>query len=305
MSMHIHPEVAEGLASGQPVVALESTVLTHGLPHGEGALENLGVARQLERAIRDQGAIPATIALLDGLIWVGLSTEQLTRLCSAPSPRKLSARDLAIASAQGGTGGTTVAATVRVAYAAGISVFATGGIGGVHRGWQDSLDISADLSALATTPICCVSAGAKSLLDLGATVELLETLGIATVGVGTDALPHFTAKGTGAPRLPHRMDDPALLARAFRLHSSLCESAFLVFQNPPAEHALPAELSDVWTSQAVAEARDAGATGSLETPFVLRRIAELSSGRSVLANVALLTENASLAARIARHLSSL
>lgn len=304
MVLRIHPEVEGAILDGRAVVALESTVLTHGLPRGTGVLENQCVAMSLEADVRSIGAIPATIAMIDGTIHVGLGEDDLARLCDSPSPMKLSARDLGVAVANRETGGTTVAATVTIAHQAGLRVFATGGIGGVHRGWGGSMDISADLVALSRTPMCCVSAGAKSLLDLDATLELIETLGIAAVGHGTDWLPHFTAAGEPSRPLPARMDHIPRLAAACRLHCSLCRSAFLVFQDPPAEHALPSELSDAWTSQAIAEARAAGAAGSRETPFVLRRIAELSGGRSVQANVALLRSNARLASQIAIALSN-
>ncbi len=304
MSLCIHPEVEGAILDGRAVVALESTVLTHGLPRGSGALENRGVAMSLEADVRAHGAVPATIAVIDGTIHVGLSESGLSRLCEASDPKKLSARDLGVAVATAQTGGTTVAATVTIAHQAGLRVFATGGIGGVHRGWGQSMDISADLAALSRTPICCVSAGAKSLLDLDATLELIESLGIAAVGHGTDWLPHFTAAGDASRPLGARIDLIPLLAAACRLHCGLCRSAFLVFQDPPAEHALPSELSDAWTSQAIAEARAAGATGSRETPFVLRRIAERSGGRSVQANVALLRSNTRLAAQIAVALSN-
>ncbi|MDA0803167.1 MAG: pseudouridine-5'-phosphate glycosidase [Planctomycetota bacterium] len=304
MPLRIHPEVEGAILDGRPVVALESTVLTHGLPMGDGPLENLGVARMLEAEVRAHGAVPATIAVIEGVLHVGLDPDGLHGLCATAGPMKLSARDLGVAVAKAHTGGTTVAATVTIAHQAGVRVLATGGIGGVHRGWAGSMDVSADLAALARTAICCVSAGAKNLLDLDATLEWIESLGIAAVGHGTDWLPHFTSVGDASRPLPTRIDEIPRLAAACRVHFGLCRSAFLVFQDPPAEHALPSNLCDAWTSQAIAEARAGGACGSLETPFVLRRVAELSSGRSVQANVALLRSNAALAAKIASELSN-
>ncbi|MDA1008433.1 MAG: pseudouridine-5'-phosphate glycosidase [Planctomycetota bacterium] len=299
MSLIIHPEIVDAISQGSAVVALESTVLTHGLPRAGDPPMNLKTARDLEDVVRHTGAIPATIGVVRGVLHVGLDASVLAELCADQRAKKLSLRDLGPAAAMGWTGGTTVAATAVLAARAGIRCFATGGIGGVHRGWAESLDISADLAVLATTPMCCVSAGAKELLDLDATLQLLETLGIPCVGHKTSGLPRFTAPADPSRLLPCQMDDFRAIAHAARVHWTLRNSAFLVFQEAPADHALSPEQSARWTAQALAEARATGATGARETPFVLGRIAELSGGQSVAANLALLQSNARLATQIA------
>jgi len=300
--LHILPEVAAALAEGRPVVALETTVIAHGLPQPH----NREAAARMDEAVRAAGAVPAFIGLADGRIHVGLDAALLARFADEASDiAKLSMRDLAPALVAGVPGATTVAATLVCAARAGIALFATGGIGGVHRGGADSLDISADLIALARTPVAVVCAGAKSILDLPRTLEVLETQGVPVVGIGTDVFPAFYARRTALP-VAARSDDADHAARLIDAHRALRPDGGIVFANPPpAAAALDPEALEVWTDRALREADEAGITGPELTPFVLARLAELSGGRTVTANLALLEDNARVAGAIAAAYAAL
>jgi pseudouridine-5'-phosphate glycosidase len=294
------PEVAQARAAGRPVVALESTIIAHGLPWPR----NIETARALEEAVRGEGAVPATIAVIEGRLRVGLDAAAIERLGLAEGVAKLSRADLAVCMAQGGTGATTVAATMIAAALAGIEVFATGGIGGVHRGAETSLDISADLEELGRTPVCVVASGAKAILDLPKTLERLETLGVPVIAFGQDDLPAFWSRSAGL-RAPLRMDSPADVAAAFRLRRRLGIAGGQLVANPiPAADEIPhAELAPV-IDAALAEAEAAGIAAKAVTPFLLDRVRARTGGRSLQANVALVLNNARLAARIARELAA-
>lgn len=295
--MHLNPEIAGALAAGQPIVALESAVITHGLPRPL----NHEVARELQAAVRAEGAVPATIAVLDGAIHVGLDEAELAALASATGARKCSRRDLAVAVAQGEPGGTTVAATAWIAHRAGIAVFATGGIGGVHRG--DGWDISADLVELGRTPITVVCSGAKSLLDLPRTLQVLETLGVPVLGYRTAHLPAFYVCDSGLP-VTAAVEAPEDVARIARTRDALGLShAVLVAVPVPAEFALAADEVERAVARATEETQAEGLTGPAVTPRILARLAELTEGRALATNRALLLNNARIAARIARVLS--
>jgi len=286
----------------QPVVALESTVITHGLP----SPQNLELALEMEQTVRDEGAVPATIALLDGKIRVGLGVDELNRLANAPDPVKVSLRDFAPTLSKNAAGGTTVAATMFAAHRAGIQVFATGGIGGVHPApeGRGQFDISTDLQALASFPVVVVCAGAKSILDLDATLEYLETMGVPVVGYGTDKFPEFFSPGKTRP-VSAQCNTPREVADLARLHWELgLQSAILVCQPVPAEAALDAAQAESAEQQANAEAAQKNIRGQALTPFLLKRVNELTSGKSLRANLALLKNNASLAGKIAAELFS-
>ncbi len=290
-------EVAEARAAGRPIVALESTIITHGMPFPA----NLETAREVEAAVREAGAVPATIAVIAGRLHVGLDAAELEALAAASDVAKLSRADLAVCLATGGTGSTTVAATMIAAHAAGIAVFATGGIGGVHRGAEHSFDISADLQELAQTPVTVVSAGAKAILDLPKTLEVLETLGVPVIAVGQDALAAFWSRDSGL-RAPLRLDDPAAIAAAARMRAALgLPGGQLVALPIPAEAEIPAAILAPLIDQAQAEADARGIAAKAVTPFLLDRLYELTEGRSLGANVALVLNNARFAARIARE----
>ncbi|MCL8208328.1 MAG: pseudouridine-5'-phosphate glycosidase [Actinomycetia bacterium] len=296
----IHPEVRDALADGRPVVALESVVVTHGLP----APTHLALAREMEQAVREEGAVPATVAVLDGVVRVGLAPSELEALADRPDRRKLSVRDLPVAVGLGQSGGTTVAATALVAHRAGIAAFATGGIGGVHPGAAERLDVSADLPTLARTPIAVVSAGAKSILDLANTLEVLETLSVPVVGFGTDTLPGFHTRTTGLA-LPARVDDVASLAAVVRARDTLrLPQAVLVVQPVPEADAVPPEEVHRAVAEATERAHAARVHGSALTPFVLAALNDAEGDpRFLRANLSLLRANARLAARLARHLA--
>lgn len=293
----LSPEVATALSQSRPVVALESTIITHGMPWPQ----NLEMARSVEDQVRAAGATPATIAIMAGRIHVGLAPAQLEALAATPAGQamKLSRADLAACLALGRTGATTVAATMICADLAGIAVFATGGIGGVHRGAETSFDISADLQELARTPVTVVAAGAKAILDLPKTLEVLETLGVPVIVTGQDALPAFWSRDSGLAA-PLRMDDPAQIAQAARLRRDLGLGGGQLVVNPiPPEAEIPrAEMIPV-VEQALAEATAQGIAAKAVTPFLLQRIFELTEGRSLAANIALVLNNARLAAQIA------
>lgn len=290
------PEVLAARAKGAPIVALESTIITHGMPWPE----NLTMAQQVEQDIRDAGAVPATIAVMDGAIQVGLDDARLSRLAQTPDALKLSRADLAVALANGATGATTVAATMICAHLAGISVFATGGIGGVHRGAETSFDISADLQELAQTAVTVVAAGAKAILDLPKTLEVLETLGVPVIAFGQDALPAFWSRDSGLCA-PLRMDDPATIARAHQMRAALGLPGGQLVANPiPLADEIPAATLTPLIARALSEAEVQGITAKAVTPFLLKRIFELTEGASLRANIALVRNNARLAAHIAR-----
>jgi pseudouridine-5'-phosphate glycosidase len=291
-----HPEVQAALAAGAPVVALESTLIAHGMPWPH----NLETGRRLEAEVRRHGAVPATIAVLGGRLKVGLSAAELEGLARGGARvAKASRRDLALLVATGADGATTVAATMIVAALAGIKVFATGGIGGVHRGAERSFDISADLLELAQTPVAVVCAGAKSILDLGLTLEVLETHGVPVIGYRCSSLPAFYVRDSGHA-LAQRLDQPEALALAMHAHWQLGLKGGLVIANPiPAQHEMPRERIDAAIDRALAEAAAQGIQGKASTPFLLARVADLTGGDSLAANIALVLNNAALAAQVA------
>lgn len=287
-------EVKNALHLMQPVVALESTVITHGLPRPD----NLRLARDMEQEVRSGGAVPATIGLVDGRVRVGMSSLDLDTLANAPNPLKVSHRDFATAIVKKASGGTTVAGTMFAAHKAGIVLFATGGIGGVHH--EARFDVSTDLQALAQTPMIVVCAGAKSILDLPATLEYLETLGVPVVGYGTNTFPAFFTAKSDLP-VSVRLDTPEEVADFARAHWGLgFRSAVLVTVPIPERESIPAKEADAWEEQASREAQQKKIRGQALTPFLLKRVSELSGGRSLSANLALLLNNASVAAKIAR-----
>lgn len=297
MKLAVRPDVAAALAAGTPVVALESTVIAHGLPRPL----NLETARAMEAEVREGGALPATIALAGGSAVVGADEALLARLATEDAVAKVSLRDIAPVLARGTLGATTVAATVEIAARSGIAVMATGGIGGVHRGAERSFDESADLEAIARHAVCVVCAGAKLVLDLALTLERLETLGVPVIGYGTDEFPAFYVPSSGL-RLPHRVDDPAAAAAIVR--EQLARGAGIVVAVPiAASDALDRADAEAEVARAVAAAQRAGVRGAALTPFLLGALGEATSGRSLGANVALLRQNARVAADIARALS--
>jgi pseudouridine-5'-phosphate glycosidase len=289
------PEVAAARTAGKPVVALESTIISHGMPYPQ----NVETARAVEQAIRDAGAVPATIAIMGGKICVGLSEQQLELLGSSPDAMKVSRRDLPYALAQGKLGATTVAATMICAELAGIEVFVTGGIGGVHRGAETSFDISADLQELAQTSVAVVCAGVKSILDIGLTLEYLETHGVPVMSVGQPGFPAFFTRESGF-KADFQLDDPVEQAAFIRTKWQLGLRGGVVVSNPvPAQSAMPNEEIDRITAQALHEAGQRGVTGKAVTPFLLARIKELTDGRSLATNIALVMHNAEVGARLA------
>ena len=294
MSLQLAPDVGAALARGAPVVALESTIIAHGLPWPD----NLTLARELEDVVRHAGATPATIAILAGRARIGLAGDELEELARRGAAiAKAGAADLAVHLARGGDAATTVSATAVLAARAGIRVFATGGIGGVHRG--DAADVSHDLYALATTPIAVVSAGAKAILDLPRTLEVLETLGVLVLGLGTSELPAFYARTSGLA-LEHRCDDVAAVAAILRVRwRELGQGGALICNPIPADAALEPRVVEDAIASAQAEADAAGVTGKRLTPFLLARLAETTGGRSVAANIALARHDAEVAAALA------
>lgn len=300
--LYITPSIRQALNDGWPVVALESTVITHGLPYPQ----NVETALGMEAAVRAGGALPATIAVLKGRLTVGLTAddiEDLGRPARAAGVRKCSRRDLPIAIARGEDGATTVAGTMLVAYMAGIELFATGGIGGVHRGHP--FDVSADLRELGKTPVTVVSSGAKSILDLPATREVLETEGVTIVGYGVDELPAFFARSSGLP-VDVRLDDASAVAALIVARRRLgLSSGTLVTVPAPDEASMDEEEAERAAAQAAREADEAGIHGPASTPWLLRRVVELTDGRSITANTALLQNNGRIAAEIAAALSGM
>jgi pseudouridine-5'-phosphate glycosidase len=297
LPLKISPEVAGAKSKGRPVVALESTLIAHGLPRPL----NLETARLAEAAVREEGAVPATIAVMRGVPTAGLSDDELRELAESDDVMKASSRDLAIAIAQRRTAATTVAATMRLAFVANIKVFATGGIGGVHRGAAETWDVSADLAALARNPVAVVCAGAKSILDLPRTLEVLETLSVPVVGYGTDEFPAFYVRSSGL-RLTARADTPEEAADICRSHWKLFDNGLVLAQPVDAAAALRAEDFETAFAEAERQAAANGVRGPALTPFLLGRLAEITEGRSLRANQALIVANARLAARVATAL---
>ena len=293
--LHIRPEVAAALDAGRAVVALESTVISHGLPHPH----NLEIARRLEAIIREAGAVPATVAILGGQVRVGLDDKEIEHLAAASGIAKVSRRDLGAVVAGGGDGATTVAATMIAAALADIRVFATGGIGGVHRGGESSLDVSADLTELGRSPVAVVASGAKAILDLPRTLEVLETHGVPVIGYGTDRFPAFFSRDSGLA-LDARAETPAAAAAIMAAHWDLSLSGGLLLCNPvPEAAALAPEEVAAWVEVALGEAEAAAIAGAEVTPFLLSRLTDLSAGRTLATNIALLENNAAVAAEIA------
>jgi pseudouridine-5'-phosphate glycosidase len=291
------PEVAQALTERRPVVALETAVVTHGLPFPE----NLSLAIKMEETIRQNGATPATIAVVDGIIRIGLDSEQLRQLATEKGLAKISRRDFAPVIARDGSGGTTVAGTLVAANMARIQVFATGGIGGVHR--DSPFDVSTDLPELSRTPVIVVCAGAKAILDLPATLEVLETYGVPVLGYGTDDFPAFYARRSNL-NVPARVDSVDEVVAVARAHWQLgLHSAILVVAPPPEESALDEQVMEKAIAEALEDAHQQNISGPAVTPFLLNRMAELTGGASVQANLALLVNNATLAARIASQLA--
>jgi len=293
--LKIAEEVQDTLAARRPVVALETTIVTHGMPYPE----NIYTARALEAEIRDGGAVPATIAVLGGAVRVGLSESELESLATAENVLKLSRNDLAYAVATGRSGATTVAATMICARLAGIRVFVTGGIGGVHRGAEESFDISADLEELARTSVAVVCAGAKALLDIPKTLEYLETRGVPVIGYRTSDFPAFWSRSSGLP-VPLRLDSLAEIARVLELKWSLGLEGGALIANPIGpDHEIPAAEMSGYIDRAVAEAAARGVSGKAVTPFILAHLKEITNGRSLMANIALVKSNARVGAALA------
>ena len=294
--LSVQPEVASAVAEGRPVVALESTIISHGMPFPQ----NMEMANEVEGIVRAHGAVPATIAVIDGVCQVGLSPEQLHHLATVGGVVKATTRDLPWLMATGRTGATTVAATMRLAALAGVRVFATGGIGGVHRGAAESFDISADLTELGVTPVAVVSAGVKSILDIGLTLERLETLGVPVVVNGSDEFPSFYSRTSGHPA-PRRLDGPAEIAR--HLHATwnqLGLTTGVSIANPiPKADEIPAAEIATHIEAALADLAANGIDGQDVTPFLLKTVVERTEGRSLVANLALVRNNAATAAAIA------
>ena len=297
--LDIAPEVAEALKNGKPVVALESTIISHGMPYPK----NVETAMLVEKTIRDNGAVPATIAIIGGRLKAGLSADEIEYLGKAGTGvAKASRRDLAALVAAGKDGATTVTTTMIIAHMAGISVFATGGIGGVHRGAETTMDISADLEELGGTPVMVVCAGAKSILDLGLTLEYLETKGVPVIGYGTDELPAFYTRHSGFG-VDYRADSPAQLAGMFKAQKELGLKGGMLVTNPiPEEYAMDKAVIDAAIAQALRESVEQGVHGKETTPFLLAKVVELTGGSSLESNIQLVLNNATLAAKTAVEL---
>ena len=298
LPMDVLPEVADTLASNGPVVALESTIISHGMPYPQ----NVETARAVEATVREHGAIPATIAVIEGRLNIGLAHDALEHLAKSDDVEKLSRQNMAACLARGATGATTVAATMIGAHLAGISVFATGGIGGVHRGADQSFDISADLQELAQTPVAVVCAGAKAILDIPKTLEVLETLGVPVVAYRQDTLPAFWSRSSG--HTAARVDNTKTLAESFAMSRRLGLSAGMLVANPiPEADEIPPNVINPIIEQALNDAVERGISHGAVTPFVLDRVFHLTEGRSLDANIALVLNNARLAAELSRDLS--
>ena len=294
--LDILPEVAEALAAGKPVVALESTIISHGMPYPQ----NVQTALQVEQIIRDNGAVPATIAIIGGRLKAGLSPEEIEYFGKkGQAIHKASRRDLAVLCARGEDGATTVATTMIIAHMAGIKIFATGGIGGVHRGAETTMDISADLEELGRTPVMVVCAGAKSILDLGLTLEYLETKGVPVIGYGTEELPAFYTRSSGF-KVDYRIDTPEALAAAFRAQQDMGLGGGMLVTNPiPEEYSMDPAVINAAIDQAIAECQEKGIHGKETTPFLLARVAQITGGNSLASNIRLVYNNAKVAAQTA------
>ena len=294
--LDVAPEVAAALAEGRPVVALESTIISHGMPYPQ----NVETALKVEQVIRDNGAVPATIAVLGGRLKAGLSADEIEYLGKkGAGVTKASRRDLAVLVARGEDGATTVTTTMMIAHMAGIKIFATGGIGGVHRGAEPTMDLSADLEELAQTDVMVVCAGAKSILDLGLTLEYLETHGVPVIGYGTRELPAFYTRHSGFS-VDYEIDTPEELARAFRVQHELGLRGGMLVTNPiPEEYSMDANVINAAIDEAIREAAEQGIHGKETTPFLLAKVKELTGGDSLDANIQLVFNNARLAARTA------
>ena len=296
--LDVNPEVAEAIANGKPVVALESTIISHGMPYPQ----NVETALNVERIIRENGAVPATIAIIGGRLKAGLTAEEIEYFGKkGQAIAKASRRDLAVLCARGEDGATTVTTTMIIAHMAGIKIFATGGIGGVHRGAETTMDISADLEELGQTPVMVVCAGAKSILDLGLTLEYLETKGVPVIGYGTKELPAFYTRKSGFS-VDYRIDTAQELAKAFKTQNELGFKAGMLVANPiPEQYAMPLETITAAIDQAIAESVEQGIKGKETTPFLLARVAELTGGNSLASNIQLVYNNAKVAAQTAVH----
>ena len=300
--LDISPEVSAALAEGKPVVALESTIISHGMPYPQ----NVKTALEVEQIIRDNGAVPATIAIIGGRLKAGLTPEEIEYFGKkGPEIAKASRRDLPVLVARGQDGACTVTTTMMIAHMAGIGVFATGGIGGVHRGAETTMDISADLEELGQTPVMVICAGAKSILDLGLTLEYLETKGVPVIGYGTDELPAFYTRTSGFG-VDYRLDTPAELAAAFHAQRAMGLKGGMLVTNPiPEEYSMDPAVINKAIDQAIAECQAQGVHGKATTPFLLARVKDLTGGDSLDSNIQLVFNNARLAAKTAAELSKL
>ena len=297
--LDVNPEVAAAVAAGKPVVALESTIISHGMPYPQ----NVETALNVEKIIRENGAVPATIAIIGGRLKAGLTPEEIEYFGKkGQAIAKASRRDVAALVARGEDGATTVTTTMMIAHMAGIKIFATGGIGGVHRGAETTMDISADLEELANTPVMVVCAGAKSILDLGLTLEYLETHGVPVIGYGTDELPAFYTRKSGFG-VDYRMDTPTELAKTFHVQHELGLKGGMLVTNPiPEEYSMDPAVINGAIDQAIAEAKEQGIHGKATTPFLLAKVKELTGGESLDSNIQLVYNNAALAAKTACEL---
>ena len=291
--LDVNPEVAAAIAEGRPVVALESTIISHGMPYPQ----NVETALNVEKIIRENGAVPATIAIIGGRLKAGLTAEEIEYFGKkGQAIHKASRRDLAVLCARGEDGATTVTTTMIIAHMAGIKIFATGGIGGVHRGAETTMDISADLEELGQTPVMVVCAGAKSILDLGLTLEYLETKGVPVIGYGTEELPAFYTRQSGFG-VDYRIDTPEELAAAFKASNEMGLKSGMLVTNPiPEEYAMPLDTINAAIDQAIAECKAKGIHGKETTPFLLARVAEITGGDSLASNIRLVYNNAKIAA---------
>ncbi len=294
--LDVNPEVAAAVAEGRPVVALESTIISHGMPYPQ----NVETALNVERIIRENGAVPATIAIIGGRLKAGLTAEEIEYFGKkGQAIHKASRRDLAVLCARGEDGATTVTTTMIIAHMAGIKIFATGGIGGVHRGAETTMDISADLEELSQTPVMVVCAGAKSILDLGLTLEYLETKGVPVIGYGTEELPAFYTRQSGFG-VDYRIDTPEELAGAFKASQDMGLKGGMLVTNPiPEEYSMSPEVINAAIDQAIAECKAKGIHGKETTPFLLARVAEITGGDSLASNIRLVYNNAKVAAQTA------
>ena len=300
--LDVAPEVAQAVAKGKPVVALESTIISHGMPYPQ----NVETALKVEQIIRDNGAVPATIAILGGRLKAGLTAEEIEYLGKqGQAVTKASRRDLAVLVARKADGATTVTTTMMIAHMAGIKIFATGGFGGVHRGAETTMDISADLEELASTPVMVVCAGAKSILDLGLTLEYLETHGVPVIGYGTKELPAFYTRKSGF-EVDYRMDTPSEIAAAFHASQELGLKGGMLVTNPiPEEFAMDHDVTNKAIDEGIAQANAQGIHGKATTPFLLAKVKELTGGDSLDSNIQLVFNNAKLAARTAAELCAM